>query len=93
VYDLPPDVASLAEGLGGDDLPSGARESLNNWKRVGWGGPCPPTGRHRYVFRLYALDDSLGDLHRPTKAKLAKAIEGRVIAMAELAGTYEKTGG
>lgn len=93
LYDMPPDVTSLAEGLGGDDLPPGAREGLNDWKRVGWGGPCPPTGRHRYSFRLYALDESLGDLHRPMKAKLEKAIEGHVIAMAEMVGTYEKRGG
>jgi Raf kinase inhibitor-like YbhB/YbcL family protein len=93
LYDIPTDVTSLAEGLGGDDLPPGTREGLNDWKRVGWGGPCPPTGRHRYVFRLYALNESLGDLHQPTKTKLEKAIEGRVIEMAELVGTYEKRGG
>ena len=93
LYDLPPNVTSLAEGLGGDDLPQGVREALNDWKRIGWGGQCPPTGRHLYSFRLVALDASLGDPHQPTKAQLERAIEGRVIAAAELIGTYDKRGG
>jgi hypothetical protein len=57
---------------------------------MGWGGPCPPIGRHRYFFKLYALDVALGDLGKPTKAKLEAAMEGHVIARAQLIGTYEK---
>ncbi|HEX9648888.1 MAG TPA: YbhB/YbcL family Raf kinase inhibitor-like protein, partial [Alphaproteobacteria bacterium] len=68
----------------------GAREGLNDWKRTGYGGPCPPIGRHRYFFKLYALDATLGDLRRPTKAKLEAAIDGHVIARAELIGTYQR---
>lgn len=89
VYDLPPTVAALGEGAS-TALPAGARDGLNDWEREGWGGPCPPVGRHRYFFKLYALDRSLGDLGRPTKARLLAAFEGHVLAHAELVGTYEK---
>jgi len=90
LYDLPPDTPGLGEGLHHGALPPGAREGLNDWKRTGWGGPCPPIGRHRYFFKLYALDAALGDLGAPTKARLEAAMKGHVIAEARLAGTYEK---
>lgn len=93
LYDLPPDSTGLAEGAGtGGPRPAGARDGTNDWKRPGWGGPCPPIGRHRYFFKLYALDRRLGDLGRPTKAELEQAMEGRVLARAELMGTYRKQG-
>ena len=57
----------LAEGVARAALPAGTREGSNDWKRTGWGGPCPPIGRHRYFFKLYALDAALGDLGTPTK--------------------------
>jgi Raf kinase inhibitor-like YbhB/YbcL family protein len=94
LYDLPvslggpPGAGGLAEGV--KQLPAGTREGLNDWKRTGWGGPCPPVGRHRYFFKLYALDCELPDLRRPTKADLEKAIEGHVLFKAELIGTYQK---
>ena len=78
------------EGAGGRDLPEGCREGLNDWKKLGYGGPCPPIGRHRYFFRLFALDRVLGDLKHPTKAKLEREMEGHVLAAAELMGTYQK---
>jgi Raf kinase inhibitor-like YbhB/YbcL family protein len=90
LYDLPPSATGLPEGAARRDLPAGAREGTNDWKRTGWGGPCPPIGRHRYFFKLYALDAVLGDLGSPGKAKLEKAMEGHVLARAELVGTYEK---
>ena len=90
LYDIAADVASLPEGVGGEDLPTGCRQGLNDWKKVGYGGPCPPIGRHRYFFRLYALDVVLGDLKHPTKANLEKAFGDHVLAMAELMGTYKK---
>lgn len=62
VYDIPVRAPGLAEGVGGEDLPEGSREGLNDWKKPGYGGPCPPVGRPRYSFRLYALACSLGDL-------------------------------
>ncbi|MGM0576699.1 MAG: YbhB/YbcL family Raf kinase inhibitor-like protein [Myxococcota bacterium] len=88
LYDLPPDTTSLPEGL--DELPEGAMEGLNDWKRTGYGGPCPPIGRHRYFHKLYALDTELGDLGKPTKAELLEAMEGHVLARTELVGTYIK---
>ena len=90
LYDIPGDVTSVLEGVGGTDLPAGTLEGLNDWKRMGYGGPCPPIGRHRYFFRLYALDATLGDLKHPTKAKLGRAMEGHVLGTAELIGTYQK---
>lgn len=87
VCDIPPEATGLPEG--GAPLPEGAREGLNDWKRIGWGGPCPPVGRHRYFFKLYALDRTLG-LERPTKAELERAMDGHVLARAELMGTYPK---
>lgn len=90
LYDIPPDVTGLREGIGGEDLPPGTLEGLNDWKKVGYGGPCPPIGRHRYFFKLYALDGMLGDLEHPTKAKLERAMDGHVLARAELVGTFKK---
>lgn len=90
LYNLPPSTTSLAEAA--RELPSGTREGLNDWKRTGWGGPCPPIGRHRYFFKLYALDRALPDLGHPNKARLEKEMEGHVVAKGELVGTYEKKG-
>lgn len=87
VHDLPPDTAGLPEG---GALPPGARQGLNDWKRTGYGGPCPPIGRHRYYFKLYALDAPLGDLGTPTKAALLEAMRGHVLAEGQLMGTYQK---
>jgi Raf kinase inhibitor-like YbhB/YbcL family protein len=88
LYDLPPDTESLAEGLVSSSVY--ALDGLNDWKQTGYRGPCPPIGRHRYFFKLYALDRSLGDLQRPTSAQLQRAISGHVVAEAILVGTYEK---
>lgn len=90
LYDLPPDVGGLGEGLHHGALPAGAREGLNDWRRTGWGGPCPPIGRHRYFFKLYALDVALGELGTPTKARLEAAMSGHVLEEARLVGTYHR---
>jgi Raf kinase inhibitor-like YbhB/YbcL family protein len=90
LYDMPPSVAGLPEGVARDALPPGTRQGVNDWKRTGWGGPCPPIGRHRYFFKLYALDAPLGDLGSPTKARLEAAMKGHVLAEARVMGTYEK---
>jgi len=90
LYNIPPSAPGLAEGARPEELPAGTREGLNDWKRTGYGGPCPPIGRHRYFHKLYALDALLPDLGRPTKAQLEKAIQGHVLGMAELVGTYLK---
>ncbi len=63
---------------------------MNDSNRTGYGGPCPPIGRHRYVFKLYALDARFGELSPPTKDALLKAMEGHVLDKAELVGTYQK---
>jgi len=88
LYDIPPDVTGLAEAV--RDLPNGTREGKNDWKRTGYGGPCPPIGRHRYFHKLYALDVVLPDLGEPTKAQLEAAMKGHIVASAELVGTYQK---
>lgn len=87
---LPPDTNALPEGVTAAGLPHGTLEGLNDWRRTGYGGPCPPTGRHRYFFKLYALDTKLTNLKRPTKAELEKAMTGHVLAHAELIGTYQR---
>jgi Raf kinase inhibitor-like YbhB/YbcL family protein len=92
LFNLPPDCTGLAEGMGGEDLPAGTLEGLNDWKKLGYGGPCPPVGRHRYFFKLFALDRVLADLDSPTKASLQRAMQGHVLAEAELVGTYKKPG-
>jgi hypothetical protein len=90
LYDLPASTTSLARGTTAKTLPPGAREGLNDWKQPGWRGPCPPIGRHRYFHKLHALDTVLPDLHHPTRAALEKAMEGHVLAKAELVGTYQR---
>jgi Raf kinase inhibitor-like YbhB/YbcL family protein len=90
LYNLPPTSTGLPEGVARGGLPAGTLEGLNDWRRTGYGGPCPPIGRHRYFFKLYALDRVLPDLNRPTKPLLEKAIHGHVLAEAALVGTYQK---
>ena len=90
LYDLPPSARGLPEGVAAKDLPAGTRQGTNDWKRAGYGGPCPPVGRHRYFHTLYALDTVLPDLGPATKAEVEAAMKGHVIAHAELVGTYQK---
>jgi Raf kinase inhibitor-like YbhB/YbcL family protein len=88
LYNLPPTVEGLDEAV--RTLPPGTLEGLNDWKRTGYGGPCPPIGRHRYFHRLYALDTVLPDLHRPARGKLEKAMQGHILSQAQLVATYQK---
>lgn len=88
LYNIPSDARQLAEAVSADALPPGTLEGLNDWKRTGYGGPCPPIGRHRYFHKLYALDTELPDLNRPTKEELLSAIEDHILAQTELVGTY-----
>jgi Raf kinase inhibitor-like YbhB/YbcL family protein len=90
LYNLPPHAESLPADIGKAGLPAGTREGLNDWHRTGYGGPCPPIGRHRYFFKLYALDVALPDLDKPDKAALERAMQGHVLAATELIGTYQK---
>lgn len=88
LYNLPPDLEGLPEGA--DPLPAGTASGLNNWNRHGYGGPCPPIGRHRYFFKLYALDTRLGDLDSPSKAEVESAMQGHILAQTEMIGTFER---
>jgi Raf kinase inhibitor-like YbhB/YbcL family protein len=90
LYNIPPDTTHLELGVAPTALPAGTMQGKNDWKRTGYGGPCPPIGRHRYFHKLYALDAKLPDLKNPTKDQLLKAMDGHVLAQAELVGTYQK---
>jgi Raf kinase inhibitor-like YbhB/YbcL family protein len=90
LYNIPPGAGGLPEGVVSNALPAGTREAKNDWKRMGYGGPCPPIGRHRYFHKLYALDSVLPDLGDASKADVEAAMKGHVLAHAELVGTYEK---
>jgi Raf kinase inhibitor-like YbhB/YbcL family protein len=86
LFNVPADAAALEEGR----IPAGAAEGANDFDGRGWGGPCPPTGEHRYAFRLYALDVPTLSLVSPTKQHLERAMEGHVLAEARLTGTYRR---
>lgn len=89
VYNLPVDVGGLDEG---GALPQGALAGITDSKKRTWGGPCPPIGKHRYFFKLYALDTVLPDLHGPDKRTLEAAMAGHVLAHTELVGMYQLHG-
>jgi Raf kinase inhibitor-like YbhB/YbcL family protein len=89
LYDLPASCARIPEGVG--FFPEGTREGTNDWNRTGYGGPCPPIGRHRYYFRLYALDVALGDRGQLTRAALDESMAGHVLAEAVMMGTYQRS--
>ena len=90
IYNLPLDLRGLTEGSPSKDrLPDGALQGLNDFKRVGYGGPCPPSGKpHRYYFTLYALDATLNLKPRATKTQVLDACKGHVLAEAQLMGQF-----
>ena len=88
VYNLPPASGGLPEAAVA--LPPGATQGTTDFKNTAYGGPCPPVGRHRYFFKLYALDAPLPDLGSATKAQVESAMVGHVVAKAELVGTYKR---
>jgi Raf kinase inhibitor-like YbhB/YbcL family protein len=88
LFNIPADAAGLEQG--GRHLPEGAVQGSNDWKRSGYGGPCPPIGRHRYFFKLYALDAVLTGVSNPDKQQLLAAMQGHILEQAELIGTYHK---
>ena len=90
LFNLPPDTAGLPEDVSSHALPEGTCEGLNDWKGTGWRGPCPPIGRHRYFFRLYALDCPLPKQPNVDRAQLDQMMQGHVLGEATLMGTYQK---
>ena len=91
VYDLPPDLTGLPEGAGKQSGAAGGRDGLNGWDQTLWNGPCPPIGRHRYFFKLFALDTLLGNRGQLSSETLQKAMDGHILARGELVGTYQKS--
>jgi len=85
LYNLPMDLSGLREGMTGVGL-----EGTNSWNRTGYGGPCPPSGTHRYFFKLYALDVNLDLDPGAKKGDLLAAMEGHILGQAELMGTYSR---
>jgi Raf kinase inhibitor-like YbhB/YbcL family protein len=90
LYDLPSHSTGLTDGARPQDLPTGSRPGLNDWKHVRYDGPCSPIERRRYLFELYALDAALPDLNCPTRAQLQRAMQGHVLGQVGLAGTYQR---
>ncbi len=91
VYNIPATMLGLAENAAARP-PPGVQQGTNDWKRIGYGGPCPPVGKHRYYHKLYALDTMLPERDGLTKAEVEAAMQGHVLAMAELVGTYRRGG-
>ena len=92
LYNLRSDSSGFPEAVQDSGLPSGTLQGINSWDRTGYGGPCPPIGRHRYFFKLYALNCTLPDLDHPDKDKLLKNMQGHVLAETVLMGTYQRQG-
>lgn len=92
VYAIPATATALPAGASSAQLPAGTREGQNDWKATGWRGPCPPVGRHRYFFKLYALDVALDDVAIANRTDLQRAMAGHIVGAAGLVGTYEKRG-
>ena len=93
VYNLPPAARQLAEAFPDDEERSDrTRQGMTDFGRVGYGGPCPPSGTHRYFFKLYALDTVLSLAPGATKAQLEEAMQGRILGTGQLMGTYRRKG-
>ena len=90
-FDLPPGDGRLPEGLPtGETLPGGGRQGTNDFHKLGYGGPCPPGGTHRYFFKLYALDKRLELTSAATKADVERGMKGHILAQGELMGRYSR---
>ena len=91
LFNLPAQARSLPEAVPPDaELPDGSRHGQNGWRKLGYGGPCPPSGTHRYFFKLYALDTMLDLASGASKKQVLKAMEGHILAQAELMGVYSR---
>ena len=91
LYDLPPTLTSLPEAIASAKNPAvGGTHGLTDFKRLGYGGPCPPSGTHRYYFKVYALDAKLALEAGATKAKLLKAMTDHILAQGTMMGKFSK---
>jgi Raf kinase inhibitor-like YbhB/YbcL family protein len=91
LFNLPPDTRELAESIPPDKtLPNGAKQGTTDFGRIGYGGPCPPSGTHRYFFKIYALDTELDLQADARKRDLLKAMEGHILAEGQLIGKYKR---
>ena len=92
IYNIPAGTTELPEGVAKSDTVAGARQGVNDFGKVGYGGPCPPRGhgKHRYFFKLYALKSELDLKPRATKKQVENAMKGQILAQVELVGTYER---
>jgi Raf kinase inhibitor-like YbhB/YbcL family protein len=90
LYNIPVTATGVPEDVQPAQLPPGTWVGINDGKRIAYGGPCPPIGRHRYFFKLYSLDTLLPDLNHPTKPTLLAAMEGHILGHTELMGTYQR---
>jgi hypothetical protein len=92
VYNLPAGAAGLPEATSPDaEVEGGGRQGRNDFRRIGYGGPCPPSGTHRYFFKLYALDSALDLKPGATKAELLEAMQGHVLAETQIVGKYKRS--
>lgn len=92
LYDLPPGLTGLAPGIpAADRIPGGGVQGRTDFGKVGYGGPCPPGGIHRYFFKLYALNTVLNLAPGATKKQVEKTMQGHVLASGELMGRYQRT--
>ena len=91
VYDIPANVTELEKNFPKDrELPNGVKQGVTDFGKPGYGGPCPPSGTHRYFFKVYALDEYLNLPAGLTKAQLLKSMEGHILAKGELMGKYKR---
>lgn len=91
-FNIPPAVDHLPEGIPRqNELPAGGMQGRNDFRRVGYGGPCPPSGTHRYFFKLYALDAELDLDSKATKADVERAMQGHILAQGQLMGRYKRS--
>ncbi|MBW1697123.1 MAG: YbhB/YbcL family Raf kinase inhibitor-like protein [Deltaproteobacteria bacterium] len=90
-YDIPPQITVLPEDVGSQKKPaSGGVQGINDFRKIGYGGPCPPSGTHRYYFKLYALNKALNLSPGADKQTLLKEMEGHILDRAELMGRYKR---
>ena len=90
-WNIPPDARSLDEGVPKkDSLPNGMKQGTTDFRSIGYGGPCPPSGTHRYFFKLYALDTGLNLPPSTTKKDLERAMQGHLLQQVELMGKYAR---